>query len=71
MDSVGTVIVASVPPSPGAGWFAFAALLAMITAVAPASCAFFALMTKPQVPRSMRAIFPVNVPAGNGGAAIA
>ena len=36
-----------------------AALLKMITAIAPFNCAFNALSEKGQVPRSITAIFPV------------
>ncbi len=51
----GMVIVASTPPMlPKAP----AAELAMITATAPAFCAFLTLTTKPQVPRSIRAMLP-------------
>lgn len=40
-----------------------AALLAMITPMAPAFCAFFDLMMKVQVPRSMSAILPATAAA--------
>src|SRR3546814_18931087 len=43
-DTVAMVIVGSLPPSPGGGLAVV--LLAMITALAPAACAFAALSTK-------------------------
>src|SRR5678815_554135 len=52
----GMVIVESTPPNPGGGLVT--ALLAMITPVAPAFCAFLALTTNVQVPRSMMAMLP-------------
>src|SRR5262245_13438135 len=52
----GIVIVGSAPPNPGG--FTPATLFAMMTAIAPAACAFAALTTNPHVPRSMSAIFP-------------
>src|SRR3546814_11780906 len=55
-DTVAMVIVGSLPPSPGGGLAVV--LLAMITALAPAACAFAALSTKVQAPRSMIAILP-------------
>src|SRR6185503_12948148 len=56
----GIVMVGSAPPMvPNAP----AALLATITDVAPAFWAFFTFTTKPQVPRSTRAILPAIAPA--------
>ena len=52
---VGMVTVGSLPPRPGA---APATLLAMITPIAPAFCAFLALTAKPQVPRSITTTLP-------------
>jgi hypothetical protein len=50
MDADGIVMVGSAPamrmtPSPPSEWFA------MITPIAPLSCAFFTFTAKPQVPR--------------------
>src|SRR5947208_14020305 len=55
MRTEGIVIVGSAPPKPAG---APGALSAMITAKAPAFCAFFTFTTKVQVPRSIMAIFP-------------
>src|SRR5690349_854763 len=55
----GMVMVASAPPSPGGG--EPAALSAAITAMAPASCAFFTLTVNAQVPRSTSAILPATL----------
>src|SRR5450631_943642 len=64
IDTVGTVmgvtIVAS-SPKPGGG--EPATLLAMITATAPAFCAFRAFVLKEQVPRSTSAILPFTAAA--------
>src|SRR5216684_2881748 len=53
---VGMVIVESAPPR---GGMLDTTLSAMITAVAPAICAFFTFTVKVQVPRSIRAMCPV------------
>src|SRR4051812_9199301 len=63
MRADGIVIVASAPPRPGTGAEERAAdvppaLSAMITPIAPASCAFFTFTVKPHVPRSIIAILP-------------
>src|SRR6266478_4593837 len=55
MRTDGIVMVGSAPPNPAG---APGALSAMITANAPAFCAFFTFTTKVQTPRSIRAIFP-------------
>src|SRR5436190_14540478 len=52
----GITIVESTPAMPPGG--PPATLLTMIVAIAPASCAFLALMANPHVPRSTTAIFP-------------
>src|SRR5690349_21170198 len=57
------VIVGSMPPIE----IVPVVLLPTITAVAPASCAFFTLKVKPQPPpRSTNAIRPVKKPGANG-----
>src|SRR6266545_3679215 len=58
--TVGMVIVGSVPPRPGA---LPGALLATITALAPAACAWAAFTLNVQVPRSTRAMLPLTAAA--------
>src|SRR5262245_1209717 len=63
-DTAGIVIVGSTPAiAGGTSGFADVARLAMITAIAPAFWAFFALTAKPQVPRLRKAMLPATAAA--------
>ncbi len=60
-----TLIVFVIDASSPIDWGGPGRLLTRMTPVAPAFCAFKVFVLNVQTPRSIKAMWPVNAPAGN------